>query len=103
MKRIFHWSLALVGSASALWAACYVNGPSRECPPTVPHNGMTCTFVSGQIPWVSPAPPNVSGWTQACATGPHCQYVCPNGDMPTYYTGAVAGGCGVRCIGNGTP
>ena len=103
MKHVFLPLLALAGTATAVFAACYVNGPAKECPANVPHNGETCAYVRGVIPWVSNAPPGVSGRTLPCATPPQCEYICPStGKSVFYYTGAVVGSCGTPCVGTGT-
>lgn len=100
MKRVFHLPLALAGATTAVFAACYVNGPARQCYATVPVNGMICINTGGVIPWISKAPPGASGRTQACVTGPHCRYDCPSGQTFYFYTGAVVGGCGDPCVGS---
>jgi hypothetical protein len=101
MKRTLIPLLVLSGTGTVLFAACYVNGPARECPATVYHNGGTCNFIRGVIPWVSEAPPGVSGRTLPCATPPQCVYTCPHlgGEEVRYYTGAVVTSCGDPCTG----
>ena len=103
MNRLLHPLLALMGTATALFAACYVNGPAKECPGTVFHSGGTCNYVGGIIPWTSPAPPGVSGRTQACPLPKQCVYNCPHlgGEQVKYYTGAVVSDCGNPCVGEG--
>lgn len=100
MKRLMSQIMVPVAMSAAGIAACWVNGPAKECEPTLPYQGGTCNYVHGLRPWISRAAPNVSGrddWYVPDTLW--CAYDCPHlqGKTVWAYTGAVTRGN--PCVG----